>query len=382
MAKKTVGIIINGATGRIGSTQHISNSLVPIRDEGGLAVGTDEIVPKLLLIGRDAKKLAPVADKFQAAWSTDIDAALGDPAYEILCDTGPTGLRPKVLTKAIAAGKHIYSEKPVAASVAQGLEILKAARARGVKAGAVEDKLFLPGFQKLAKLIESGHFGRIIGFKLEFGWWVFDGSEIACQRPSWNYQKAGGGGLIFDMYPHWRYVLEGLLGPIARVVATASTGTPERVDEKGQRYSVDVDDNGHALVAMESGAIGVVWSSWASRIRRDDILSLQIDGTKGSAVTSLHRCYTQSDANTPRTAHANVATDANIDYRANWAEFDTEIVRKNPYRFGWEAFLRHVYGNEPMRADFAAGIRDVQLAEACMRSIETGGWVGMEQLAP
>lgn len=378
MARRTAGIIINGATGRIGSTQHIGNALVPIRDEGGLPLGGDVVVPKLLFVGRDAKKLAPLAERLGAAWSTDLDGVLGDAAYDIFCDTAATGDRPRVLSKAIAAGKHIYSEKPVAPSVAQGLELLKAARARGVKAGAVEDKLFLPGFQKLAQLLESGFFGRIISFRLDFGWWVFDGTQIPCQRPSWNYQKAGGGGLVFDMYPHWRYVIEGLFGPIARVVATTTTGTTERVDEAGRRYSVDVDDTAHALVSLASGANGVIWSSWASRVRRDDLLSLQIDGTKGSAVTTLHRCYTQVDAQAPRTHHFNVSMDGNIDYRTHWTEFDPPIVRKNPYRFGWEGFLRHVYGDEPLRVDFAAGIRDIQLAEACMRSLETQAWVSME----
>lgn len=332
-------------------------------------------------MGRDATELERLAHKFEAAWSTDLDAALAEPAYEILCDTAASYSRPTVLGKAIAAGNHVYAEKPLASSVAEGLALLRAAQARGVKAGAVEDKLFLPGFQKLAKILQSGFFGRIIGFRLDFGWWVFDGTEIPCQRPSWNYQKAGGGGLVFDMYPHWRYVLEGLLGPITRVVAAINTGIPERIDERGQRYRVDVEDSAHALVMLESGAIGVIWSSWASRVHRDDLLTLQIDGTKGSALTTLHHCFTQLSAQAPRTQHFNVAVDGNIDYRTHWVELHEEIVRKNPYRFGWEAFLRHVYGGEPMRADFAAGIRDVQLAEACIRSIGTGAWVGMEKLA-
>jgi predicted dehydrogenase len=381
MTKKTAGIIVNGATGRLGSTQHIANALAPIRAEGGLPVGNDEIVPKLLFVGRDANKLERLARKFEADWSTDLDVPLGDPTYEIFCDTAATRARPIVLSRAIAAGKHVYAEKPLASSVAEGLDLLNAAEARGVKAGAVEDKLFLPGFQKLAKLLQRGFFGRIIGFRLEFGWWVFDGTEVPCQRPSWNYQKVGGGGLVFDMYPHWRYVLEGLLGPIARVVSAISTGVPERIDEKGQRYRVDVEDSAHTLVTLESGAIGVIWCSWATRVRRDDLLTLQIDGTNGSALTTLHRCFTQLNTQAPHTHHFNVAVDSNIDYCAHWTEASEEIVRKNPYRFGWEAFLRHVYGGEPMHADFAKGIRDVQLAEACIRSIETRAWVGMEKLA-
>lgn len=381
MSKRTIGIIVNGATGRIGSTQHLANALVPIRDKGGLEVGAEQVVPKLLLVGRDKEKLAGLALQFSADWSTDLDAALADPAYAVLCDTSVTHSRQAILEKAISAGKHIYSEKPVALSVAKGGELLRAAETRGVKHGAVEDKHYLPGFRKLSRVIGSGSLGRIVGFRLEFGWWIFDGVDVPCQRPSWNYRKSDGGGLLFDMYPHWRYVLESLLGPISRVVAAASTATPERIDESGARYAVDVEDTAHALMQMDSGAVGVVLSSWATRVRRDDLLTLQIDGTKGSALCGLHRCWTQHGHQMQRTPHVSVAKEAGVDYRENWSEVDAGAVFTNPYRVGWEAFLRHLHSDEPMTADLAAGIRDVQLAEACIRSIRDGGWVGMERLA-
>lgn len=377
MTTRTLGVIVHGATSRIGSTQHLANALVPIRDEGGLAAGGARVVPKLLFVGRDAAKLAALAQKHGAAWSTDLDAALADPAYEVLCDTAATHLRPATLTKAIQAGKHIYSEKPVAPSVAVGLELLALAQARGIKHGAVEDKLGLPGFQKLARLVERGFFGRIVGFKLEFGWWIFDGVEAPAQRPSWNYKRAGGGGVIFDMYPHWRYVVEGLMGPIRAVSAVASTATPERVDEQSQRYQVDVEDTGHALVEMASGALGVIVSSWATRVRRDDLVTLQIDGTKGSAQAGLHKCHVQAAGDAPRTAHFSVSEDAGIDYRTHWRELDEPVSPLNPYRVGWEAFIRHVCAGEPMHSDLAAGIRDVAFAEACHRSVATGQRVEM-----
>ena len=381
MRKRTIGIIVNGATGRIGSTQHLTNALVPIRDEGGLETGSVRAVPKLLLVGRDETKLSALAARCHADWSMDLDAALSDPAYEVLCDTSVTHSRQAVLAKAIAAGKHIYSEKPVALSVANGRELLRAAKARGVKHGAVEDKHYLPAFRKLSRVIESGSLGRIVGFRLEFGWWIFDGVEVACQRPSWNYRRSEGGGLLLDMYPHWRYLLESLLGPISRVVAAAGTATPERVDERGSRYAVDVEDTAHALMQMESGALGVVLSSWATRVRRDDLLTLQIDGTKGSALCGLHRCWTQHGHQMQRTPHVSVASDAGVDYREGWSEVDAGAAFTNPYRVGWEAFLRHLHGDAPMSADLAAGIRDVQLAEACILSIRDGGWVGMERLS-
>lgn len=378
MAQKTVGIILNGATGRICSTQHIANALVPLHDEGGLAVGDDRIVPRLMLAGRNAEKLAAVAKSYRAEWTTDLDQALADPAFAIFFDAAATSQRQAALEKAIVAGKHVYAEKPVALSVDKGLHLLNAIKARGLKAGAVEDKLGLPGMAKLTRLAASDFFGRVTGFRIEFGWWVFDGTEVPGQRPSWNYQRKTGGGLILDMYPHWRYVIENTLGPIRRVTTAMSTATPQRVDERGARYEVDVEDSAVTIVELESGAVGTILSSWATRVRRDDLLTFQIDGSKASAIAGLHRCFTTTNAQTPRTAHFSIATDLNVDYRANWHEVADGGPFKNPYRIGWENFLRHVIVGAPMQADFAAGIRDVQFAEACYRSVKEGTWIGLD----
>ena len=380
MATKTIGIILNGATGRICSTQHVANALAPIRDEGGLPAGSDRIVPRLLLIGRNAEKVAAVARSYRAEWSSDLDAALADPAFAVFFDAAATHQRQATLEKAIAAGKHIYSEKPVALSVEKGLELLRTAQARGLKHGAVEDKLYLPGMQKLSRLAASGFFGRVTGFRIEFGWWVFDGSEVPCQRPSWNYRRKDGGGLVLDMFPHWRYVIENTLGPIRRVATALSTATPERIDERGERYAVDVEDSASTLVELQSGAVGTILASWATRVRRDDLLTFQIDGAKGSAIAGLHRCWTTTNAQTPRTAHFNVASDMGVDYRANWQEVADGGPYKNPYRIGWENFLRHVVAGAPMPADLAAGIRDVQFAQACYRSMREGTWVSMGKI--
>lgn len=377
MATQTIGIIVNGATGRIGSTQHLANALVPIRDECGLAVGTDRVVPRLMLAGRDAERLGALARKFNAEWTTDLDQALADPAFSVLFDCVATHLRQATLEKGIAAGKHIYSEKPVALSVERGLELLRAMQARGLKHGAVEDKLSLPGLQKLKRLAASDFFGRLVGFRIEFGWWIFDGMDVPAQRPSWNYKRKDGGGLILDMYPHWRYVIEGILGPMRRVVTALSTATPERIGERGERYTVDVEDIASTLVEMESGATGTILSSWATRVRRDDLLTFQIDGTKGSAIAGLHRCWTSSNAQTPKTAHFSVTTDAGIDYRSHWSEVTEDVSVTNPYRVGWENFLRHLTAGVPMQADFTAGIRDVQFAQACYRSMKDATWISL-----
>src|SRR5262249_31425840 len=273
--------------------------------------------------------------------STDLDAALADPAYAIFFDAAATQGRVAVLEKALAAGKHVYCEKPVAPTAAQGLALLRAAQRRGVKHGVVEDKIHLQGLQKLAALTRGGALGRVVGFRLEFGWGGFDGSEQACQRPGWNY-RAGGGGIILDMYPHWRYVIETIVGRIVRVASSEWIATPARVDERGERYDVAVDDSAATLVELEGGAYGTIVSSWAMRVRRDDPLTLQVDGTKGSAVAGLHRCHVQPMADTPTIAHFSVMKDIGADYRDGWIEAPPLAAYRNPYRVGWEAFLRHV----------------------------------------
>jgi predicted dehydrogenase len=381
MTVKEIGIILHGATGRIGATQHLANALAPIRAEGGLVSGANRIMPRLLLAGRNATRLEEIARLHGGLeWTTDVDAALAKPAYSIFFDAAATEQRVAVLTKAIAAGKHIYSEKPAAPTVAEGLALLHAARARGLKTGVVEDKIHLPGLQKLRTLSAGGFFGRVTGFRLEFGWWVFDGIERASQRPSWNYKRATGGGLTLDMYPHWRYVLEGILAPIRRVVTAASTAIPERRDETGVPYRVDVEDASLTLAELANGVIGSINCSWATRVRRDDLLTLQIDGTAGSAIAGLHRCWIQTAAETPLVRHFNPDRDLGIDYRADWKEVAGRGSYINSYRTGWENFLRHVADDAPLTNDFAAGVRDVQLAQACYRSLAERKWVSLDEI--
>jgi predicted dehydrogenase len=376
MAQQSIGVIVNGATGRIGSTQHLANALVPIIAEGGLPIGPARLLPRLLLVGRDSARLARLARTHGVPdWTTDLDAALASAEHSIFFDAAVTGQRIPTLKKALAAGKHVYSEKPLATTVAEGKALLEEAQARALKHGVVEDKLGLPGLRQLADLVRAGEFGRIVGFRLEFGWWVFDGSERACQRPSWNYKQ--GGGLLLDMYPHWRYIIEGIIGRVLRVSSAQWTATPERLDENGTRYRVPVEDSAATLIEVEGGVFGTLLSSWATRVRRDDLFTLQIDGSKASALATLHRCYVQRAANTPVIAHFNISEDLGIDYRNGWTELPSPGAGVNPYRVGWEQFLRHVATDAPLASNFSAGIRDVAFAEACQRSMAERAWIAM-----
>ena len=385
MNMHTIGIILNGATGRIGSHQHLANSLVPIREEGGLEVDGVQIIPDLLLLGRDQEKLAQVAKATNLEnWTTDLDAALSDRRYSIYFDAAATHLRADFLHKALAAGKHIYTEKPIAPGVEEGLAILAEADARGLKHSVVEDKLYLPGMLKLGRLMKDGFFGRVTGFKLEFGWWIFNGLERASQRPSWNYREKTGGGLISDMYPHWRYMIEGLLGPIQGVVTLASTIQKKRADETGAPFDVDVEDNAHTLLRLESGVIGSIFNSWGTRLHGEDQLTLQIDGTAGSAVAGLWDCWTQSAKETPVLGTfdlgRNERRSATRDFRGDWKMVSGRGTYKNPYRYGWESFIRHVAGDEAAVSPLGAGIRDVQLSAACLKSASEGRWIEMASI--
>lgn len=387
MAIRELGIILNGATGRIASTQHLANALSPIIAEGGLDVGGGEtVMPKLILAGRDEAKLAGLAGAHNVEnWTTDLDAVLADDAYPVFFDAAATHLRLDLLHRAIDAGKHIYTEKPVAPSIKDGLAILAAGRAKGLKLGAVEDKIHSPGYRKMKKLVDDGFFGRVVNFRLDFGWWVFDGLERQANRPSWNYQKSGGGGMFSDMYAHWRYVVETMMGPMRRITAAGWTAQGRRGDEGGEGYDVDVEDSCSVIVELESGAFGTITSSWAQRVIGDDLVSFQIDGTGGSAQAGMRRCRAQAAKDTPDIRGFNLGGDAGtldykIDHAADWQEMPEAGPYLNLYRAGWEQFLRHVATDAALKSDYAAGIRDVQFAEACLQSSETGVWVSMAPL--
>jgi len=368
MGERTIGVLIEGATGRLGTTQHL-RSLMAIRSEGGLPLGNgDRLVPAPVLLGRNAAKLtALAAANGGLKWSIDRDACLADPDIAIYFDASATGGRPGRAAAALDAGKHVYVEKPLAETLADALDLARRAERAGLKNGVVQDKLFLPGLTKLRKLYETDFFGRVMSVRLDFGWWVFDGTPYPAQRPSWNYRKATGGGLILDMFAHWRYIFDRLLGEIKAVSCRHITAVPERRDEAGNPYPVDVEDTAFAIFELAGGVVAQVSSSWASRVKRDDLLQIQVDGTRGSAVSGLHRCFVQPLAATPKPFFDPERPQPMV-FDQQWQEMpDIEPVR-NGYRAGWELFLRHVAEDAPFPSPFREGAKSVQLAEACHQS--------------
>ncbi|MBV8865660.1 MAG: Gfo/Idh/MocA family oxidoreductase, partial [Acidobacteriaceae bacterium] len=234
----------------------------------------------------------------------------------------------------------------------------------------------LPGMRKLKRVIESGFFGRILSVRGEFGYWVFEGDWQTAQRPSWNYRKEDGGGIIADMFCHWQYVLENLFGPVRAVSCVGATHIPERMDENGNRYASTADDAAYGTFELQNGIIAQMNSSWAVRVYRDDLLVLQVDGTEGSAVADLRSCRTQHRVNTPRPVW-NPDVENPFNFREQWAEVPNNEVFDNGFKAQWVMFLRHVAENAPFRHDFWQGVRGVQLAEAGLKAWRERCWVEM-----
>jgi predicted dehydrogenase len=370
MADRRIGIIMHGVTGRMGMNQHLIRSVLAIRDQGGVALadGT-RLVPDPLLVGRSPSKLEALADAHGLArWTLDLDTALADPHYELFFDAASTRLRAGLLQRAIAAQKHVYCEKPIAESLADALAVWRAGEAAGIRHGVVQDKLWLPGLLKLRMLIEAGFFGRILSVKGDFGYWVFEGDWQPAQRPSWNYQRAEGGGIILDMLCHWRYVLDNLFGAVRAVFCLGANHIAERVDERGEAYLADADDAAYALFELEGGIVAQINSSWCTRVRRDDLVIFQVDGTHGSAVAGLTRCWVQPRVTTPRPVWN---PDAGIvaDYHSQWQEVPDNQTYDNAFKAEWELFLRHLAGDLPdFRWNLLEGAKGVQLAELGYRS--------------
>ena len=373
MAQITISIIMNGVTGRMGTNQHLARSILAIRGQGGIVLGDGDVIwPEPILVGRSAAKLAALAHRFGLErWSTDLDACLGDPASPVYFDAQVTSARADATRRAIRAGKHVYVEKPLGEDLETALDLARLVRAASVKNGVVQDKLFLPGIRKLARLVDGGFFGRVLSVRGEFGYWVFEGDRQPSQRPSWNYRKADGGGIIADMFPHWHYVLERLVGPVRRVLCAGATHIPERVDEEGRRYAATADDAAYAVFEAGDGVTVQFNSSWCVRVYRDELLSIQVDGTDGSAVAGLWTCRAQHRAQTPR-AVWNPDQPPQIAYRDHWLAVPDNETFDNAFKAQWEHFLRHVVRDEPFPWSFLEGAKGVQLADAGLRSWREG----------
>ena len=381
MGVRRLGIIMNGVTGRMGTNQHLVRSIVAIRKEGGVLLANgDRVMPDPILVGRNEEKLGILAKAHGITRvTTNLDAALADKNDTVFFDAATTQMRPALLAKAIAAGKDIYCEKPVATNLEEALAIARKAKAAGIKHGVVQDKLFLPGLRKLKLLIESGFFGKLLSVRGEFGYWVFEGDLQPAQRPSWNYRAEDGGGIILDMLCHWRYVLDNTFGNVKSVSCLGATHIPERIDEAGKRYKATADDAAYATFQLDGGVIAHFNSSWATRVRRDDLLTLHVDGTHGSAVAGLQEVVTQQRMATPKPVW-NPDVKQPIDFFEGWQQVPETQAFDNGFKLQWEAFIRYVAEGAPYKWDLVEGAKGVQLVECALRSWKERRWIDVPDL--
>ena len=384
MTTKRLGLIMNGVTGRMGLNQHLIRSIVAIRDQGGVLLANgDRVMPDPILVGRNAEKLEALARAHGLTrWTTDLKAALKNKDDTLFFDAATTQLRHKLIKQAIAAGKDIYCEKPSADNLADALDLVRTAQKAGIRHGVVQDKLFLPGLLKLKMLLDSGFFGRLLSVRGEFGYWVFEGDwGVPAQRPSWNYRKADGGGIILDMLCHWRYVLDNLFGEVEAVSCLGATHIPYRWDENNKKYKATADDAAYATFQLKGGTIAHFNSSWTTRVRRDDLLTLHVDGTEGSAVAGLRGCRIQTYADTPKPVW-NPDIPQPINFFDGWKEVPDENY-DNAFKAQWELFLRHLAGEEKKFAwGLLEGAKGVQLAELGLKSWKQRKWLDVPRLKP
>ncbi|MFW6099999.1 MAG: Gfo/Idh/MocA family protein [Bacteroidota bacterium] len=382
MKQHETGIIMNGVTGRMGTNQHLMRSILEIIKQGGVKISaTETIMPKPVLVGRNPVKLENLSKRSGIKdYTTDLDSVLGDSNYTVYFDAQTTDRRVESVKKAIKAGKHIYCEKPTALDSQSAVELYNLCESAGLKHGVVQDKLWLPGLIKLKRLMENGFFGKILSVRGEFGYWVFEGHTIPAQRPSWNYRKEDGGGIILDMLCHWRYVLDNLFGNVQSLTCLGATHIPERLDEEGNTYQCTADDAAYATFELESGVIAHFNSSWVTRVRRDDLLTLHVDGTQGSAVAGLRKCFTQHYGNTPKPVW-NPDIEQPIDFFGSWLEVPNQEPYDNAFKAEWELFLKHVLLDTPFKWDLLEGAKGVQLAEKGLESWRKRQWVDVDELA-
>lgn len=377
MTSRTLRIAMNGITGRMGYRQHLVRSILPIRDQGGVTLedGT-RLQVEPILVGRNADKVRELAELHGVEhWTTDADALIDDPTVDVYFDAQVTSRRYAALTAAMKAGKHIFTEKPTAETLEEAIDLARLRETTGVTAGVVHDKLYLPGLVKLRRLVDEGFFGRILSLRGEFGYWVFEGDVQEAQRPSWNYRKEDGGGIVVDMFCHWNYVLEGILGQVKTVNAQAVTHIPTRWDEQGREYAATADDAAYGIFEIETPGgdpvIAQINSSWAVRVFRDELVEFQVDGTHGSAVAGLRNCVAQQRAHTPKPVW-NPDLPVTEPFRDQWLEVPANADLDNGFKLQWEEFLRDVAAGRTHRFDLLSAARGVQLAELGLQSSAEG----------
>ncbi len=384
MNTPSLTIAMHGVTGRMGTNQHFIRSILALMREGGVRLPSGpklQVVP--ILVGRNDEKLRYLAETVAGReigrsleWTTDLDGVLSDDRVDVVFDASSTLQRADIVRRAAESRKAVYCEKPIATAADDAQRLAEAVEATGVKNGVVQDKLWLPGMRKLRLLRDQGFFGKILSVRGEFGYWVFTGhqGDQPAQRPSWNYRREDGGGIMIDMFCHWEYLIGDLFGKIDSVLAHATTDISERVDEAGREYRCTADDSAYAIFQLKNGITCQFNNSWSTRVRRDDLLTVQVDGTDGSAVAGLRECWVQPAAATPKPIW-NPDIPQPIDFFQGWQQLPDATDYDNAFKIQWELFLRHCVGEGDFPWTIRRGADGVALAEAGQRSVDERRWI-------
>ena len=377
---KTLGIILHGVTGRMGTNQHLIRSIKSIQNEGGIKLSDGNFLNlDVILSGRDKDKLSNLSKKHQISkWTTDLDKILQDSSYQVFFDSASTKMRAENITKAIKYNKHIYCEKPSAEKFQEAYDLFLLAEKKFVRHGVVQDKLFLPGLIKLKKLIQQNFFGKILSVKIDFGYWVFTGKDEnqPSQRPSWNYRKEEGGSIIIDMMCHWQYIITHLFGEIEDFVCMGKNHISTRYDNNAKSYHANADDACYAIVNLKNGILVQINSDWCTRVRKDDLVTFKVDGELGSALATLSQCYLQPLDKTPRPIW-NPDEKQKHNFFNDWELVFENETYENAFKTQWILFLKHIAEGSPWDYGLEKGAEAVRFAELALKSWKEKKWINL-----
>lgn len=327
-------------------------------------------------INEEAAHAAARAYGFSRA-SADWHDIINNPGIDIVSITAPNAFHKEMSLAAIAAGKHVYCEKPLAPLAADAAEMADAAEAAGIKTQVGFNYLCNPVFALARDMIAAGELGDIRGYR---GLHAED--YMADKHAPFTFRHdPEGGGAMADLGSHTLATAEFLLGPITKVMGDCVTVISERDDGKGGRRAVEVDDVGRAFLRFANGASGSIEGNWIATGRKMQH-DFEVYGSKGSLfftgerLNELHH-FTVADA-TGRQGFRKI--EAGPDHPP-YGEF----VVAPGHQIGFNdlktievaGYLSAIAGEAAEPFNFRAGLRIQTLVEEIQKSAREGRWVSV-----
>ncbi len=350
-------------TGRQGNA-HLA-ALAYLRDSG-LRVGDRTVRVEAALYGRDPQKVKALAERYGVQrTSTQLEELIEAPEVSVVDNCLVNRFHFEPLMHAIRQGKHVLSEKPLTNRLAEGAQLLAAAKAAGVQHGIVQHMRFTPGPARAHELIETGHLGRIFSANVLFGYMV---PQMVTNRPAWFYkQELAGGGIMDDMMTHFFDLLRFLIGPIESVYAATSVAWKQRQDADGRPFPVSVEDVASVTMRFSGGAIGNCFNSWVRR-KHEEIPQFQVDGEDASLLFNFSQLSMLTQASTPVIPfHAKLPQP---EPEAGWQRI--EVQPRDPFVAVIESFLSGVVSGEPSGPTWEDAVTNLRLVTAAYRSASEG----------